>query len=112
MNPQQHFGKLIVITLSALAFSLSTFANEQEQLTTAMKQLDAAKLSLKRALREVSTSPKTREYFDYAAAERDINTIKAGINQYINPSRAIPRDPKAIRTLNEDYSKLHTTLKK
>ncbi|PJG82776.1 RAQPRD family integrative conjugative element protein [Caviibacterium pharyngocola] len=109
MKTQHHFGKLIVIALSVFTFSVSVSATEQEQLTQAMKQLDAAKLSLKRALKEASTSPKTREYFDYAAAERDINTIKAGINQYINPSRAIPRDPKAMRTLTEDYSKQRTT---
>lgn len=107
MNTQKHLGKLIVITLSL--FTFSAFATEQESLTQAMRQLDAAKLSLSRALKESYMSPKTREYFDYNAAKRDIDTIKAGINQYINPSRAIPRDPRAIRTLSDDYSKQRRT---
>ncbi|MDG2961716.1 integrative conjugative element protein, RAQPRD family [Exercitatus varius] len=111
MNTLKRVGKRIVIAFATLTLSISASATEQEQLTQAMKQLDAAKLSLKRALYEAATSPKKREYFDYASAERDINTIKAGINQYINPSRAIPRDPKAIRTLSDDYSKQRSAKK-
>ncbi len=43
-------------------------------------------------------SPKTREYFNYSAIHRDIETVKKGIQQYINPSRALPRDPNVLRT--------------
>ncbi|HHE9960976.1 TPA: RAQPRD family integrative conjugative element protein, partial [Haemophilus influenzae 10810] len=37
-----------------------------------------------------------------------IATVQAGIKQYINPSRAIPRNPKAIRNLKEDYLNLRS----
>ncbi|AKO30855.1 hypothetical protein RZ60_03635 [[Haemophilus] ducreyi] len=81
-------------------------ATEQEQLEQAIKQMDAAKLSLQRAAQQAKTSVKSREFFDYTAAQRDITTVQEGIKQYINPSRAIPRNPKAVRALTEDYTKL------
>lgn len=93
---------LLVSIFSCLPAYAST---EQEQLMQAIKQLDAAKLSLQRAERVAKASPKTREYFNYAAVNRDIETVKKGINQYINPSRALPRDPNLLRTLGDDYSK-------
>ncbi|AHG79457.1 hypothetical protein X875_8390 [Mannheimia varigena USDA-ARS-USMARC-1388] len=81
-------------------------STEQEQLAQAIKQLEAAKLSLQRAEKVAKASPKTREYFNYSAIHSDIETVKKGIQQYINPSRALPRDPNVLRTLSDDYSKL------
>ncbi|MBF4101926.1 RAQPRD family integrative conjugative element protein [Mannheimia haemolytica] len=95
-------GIVVLVTLSCLPAFAST---EQEQLAQAIKQLEAAKLSLQRAEKVAKASPKTREYFNYSAIHRDIETVK-GIQQYINPSRALPRDPNVLRTLSEDYSKL------
>ncbi|MGR3807776.1 RAQPRD family integrative conjugative element protein [Pasteurella testudinis] len=95
-----------LIAAFALTFSMPTTASEQEQLAQAIKQLDAAQASLVRALQQSKTSAKSREYFDYSAAQRDISTVKNGIQQYISPSRAIPRNPQALRTLREDYTKL------
>ena len=51
---------------------------------------------------------KVENIFDYASAHQDIATVQAGIKQYINPSRAIPRNPKAIRNLKEDYLNLRS----
>ncbi|WP_243389226.1 RAQPRD family integrative conjugative element protein [Conservatibacter flavescens] len=97
-------GKATLFAVSIVAINVQ--ATEKEQLAQAIKQLDAAQLSLQRANAEARTSAKSREYFDYGAITQDINAIKSGINQYINPSRAIPRDPNAFRTLKEDYTKL------
>lgn len=96
-------GIVVLVTLSCLPAFAST---EQEQLAQAIKQLEAAKLSLQRAEKVAKASPKTREYFNYSAIHRDIETVKKGIQQYINPSRALPRDPNVLRTLSDDYSKL------
>lgn len=98
---------LSLLIASGLLFSsVNSFATEKEQLAQAIKQLDAAKLSLDRAIAQSKTSEKSREYFDYQAAKQDITTVQEGIKQYLNPSRAIPRNPKAIRNLKEDYTKL------
>ena len=92
-----------------LLFGVATVqATEQEQLAQAIKQLEAAKLSLQRPAASAKVSEKRREYFDYAAAKQDISTVQEGIKQYINPSRAIPRNPKAIRSLKEDYLHLRS----
>ncbi|MDP8185315.1 RAQPRD family integrative conjugative element protein [Phocoenobacter skyensis] len=100
------FKYLTVFVLFSCCSITQAQATEQERLEEAIKLLDAAQLSLKRAYKESVTSPKSREYFDYSAIYKDIDAIKRGIKQYINPSRAIPRDPKSLRTLKEDYTKL------
>ncbi|GAB1659155.1 RAQPRD family integrative conjugative element protein [Mannheimia haemolytica] len=94
---------LLVVSCSCLSAYATT---EQEQLAQAIKQLEAAKLSLQRAEKVAKASPKTREYFNYSAVHRDIETVKKGIQQYISPSRMLPRDPNTLRTLGEDYSQL------
>ncbi len=96
------------LVLGLLFGAVSAQATEQEQLAQAIKQLEAAKLSLQRAAASARVSAKSREYFDYAAARQDISTVQAGIKQYINPSRAIPRNPTAIRGLKEDYLNLRS----
>ncbi|ERF77601.1 hypothetical protein JP28_01220 [Gallibacterium anatis] len=97
-------GKIVVLVLSTIAFTVQ--ADEKVQLAQAIKQLEAAQLSLQRAKAEAKVSARSREYFDYHAAQRDINAVKSGIHQYINPSRSIPRDPNALYHLQEDYTKL------
>ena len=77
------------LTIGLLFGAISAQATEQEHLAQAIKQLDAAKLSLQRAAASAKVSAKSREYFDYA-------------------SRAIPRNPKAIRNLKEDYLNLRS----
>ena len=95
-----------LIATGLLFSSAVVQATENEQLAQAIKQLEAAKLSLQRAAEQAKLSEKSREYFDYTAAKQEITTVQEGIKQYINPSRAIPRNPKAIRSLKEDYTKL------
>ena len=104
--PMNTLGKAVLVAVSMVVLNVQ--ATEKEQLAQAIKQLEAAQLSLKRAATEAKTSAKNREYFDYRAVTQDINAIKSGIHQYINPSRAIPRDPNAFRTLKEDYTKLRS----
>ncbi|MFZ7172553.1 RAQPRD family integrative conjugative element protein [Pasteurella multocida] len=99
-------GKKVLLAVAVSMMALTVQASENAQLAQAIKQLEAAQRSLTRAEALAQTSEKNREYFDYQAARRDINAIKSGINQYINPTRAIPRDPNASRRLQEDYTKL------
>lgn len=106
MRRQNPLFSVLLLTAFCCGLSTSVLASEKEELAQTIRQLDAAKRSLARAKSQAQTSPRSREYFDYAAAERDIATVQAGISQYINPSRAIPRNPNAMRTLKEDYTKL------
>lgn len=70
-------GIVVLVTLSCLPALAST---EQEQLAQAIKQLEAAKLSLQRAEKVAKASPKTREYFNYSAIHSDIETVKKEFN--------------------------------
>ncbi len=106
MCTKKYFYQWITIILASCYLVTPAVAStEKEQLAQAIKLLETAELALKRAEQAAKTSPKTREYFNYEAIRGDIGAIKSGIHQYINPARAIPRDPKALRTLTEDYSK-------
>ena len=101
--------KIGAFFLLSIAFvAMASQASEKEELAQSIKQLEAAKLSLQRAQASVRVSVKSREYFDYQAAQHDIATVQEGIKQYLNPSRALPRNPKALRSLTEDYLNLRS----
>ena len=63
-------GKAVLVAVSMVVLNVQ--ATEKEQLAQAIKQLEAAQLSLKRAATEAKTSAKNREYFDYRAVTQDI----------------------------------------
>ncbi|EBY8644607.1 integrative conjugative element protein, RAQPRD family [Salmonella enterica subsp. enterica] len=86
---------LIPATLLALSLAApSAFASEKDELALVMRQLDQLQASLDRA-RSLSAqeSGEGRFYFDYTRATGDIRTMKQGISQYLDPSRAQPRLP-------------------
>lgn len=92
--------------LFSVALSQMAIASEQAQLEQAIRQLESAKLALIRAEQHAQSGLNSRVYFDYRKAKQEINTISYGINQYINSSRAQPRDPRQLRTLSGEYDKL------
>ncbi|ENS3353371.1 RAQPRD family integrative conjugative element protein [Salmonella enterica] len=82
-------GLLLLVTLSATAQ-----AAEKDELASAQRQLDQVQASLERArVAAVQADPaeQGRFFFDYRQATSDLNTIRAGIDRYLEPSRAQPR---------------------
>ncbi|WP_137821613.1 RAQPRD family integrative conjugative element protein [Pseudomonas sp. D(2018)] len=68
---------------------------EQAHLAAALRQLD----SLERLLAQHAAQPRharARFYFDYARLRADLNRMRAGIRDYLSPSRAQPRDPAQL----------------
>ena len=63
------------LAIGLLFGAISAQATEQEHLAQAIKQLDAAKLSLQRAAASAKVSAKSREYFDYAYYEGVCGTL-------------------------------------
>ncbi|MCY1508612.1 integrative conjugative element protein, RAQPRD family [compost metagenome] len=64
---------------------------EQAHLAAALRQLD----SLERLVEQHAAQPRherARFYFDYARLSADLNRMRAGIRDYLSPSRAQPRD--------------------
>lgn len=95
---------LIVCVWGAMQTS---FATETEQLTQAMRQLDAVKAALLRAKTEASLENRQvqkRAVFLYTQALNDVATMKQAIGDYLNPNRIQPRNPKQLKTLSVDLT--------
>lgn len=78
----------LFITSSALAAPLT----EREELTLSLNQLSQIEASLHRAQQSARTGINERYYFDYPRIHSDITTLRSGIEHYLTPARAQPRD--------------------
>lgn len=86
------------LVIGAILISLIPFvsiAGERGELATTQRLLDQVPLSLDRARTVAAQSDpnNSRRYlFDYKKANEDLNTIRAGLDRYTQPSRAQPLD--------------------
>ncbi|EJE9589579.1 RAQPRD family integrative conjugative element protein [Salmonella enterica] len=92
----------LFITSSALAAPLT----EREELTLTLNQLNQIEASLNRARQSARTGLNERYYFDYPRIHSDITTLRSGIEHYLTPARAQPRD---TATLVGQYRQEKTT---
>ncbi|WP_154923329.1 RAQPRD family integrative conjugative element protein [Klebsiella grimontii] len=92
----------LFITSSALAAPLT----EREELTLLLNQLNQIEASLNRAQQSARTGINERYYFDYPRIHSDITTLRSGIEHYLTPARAQPRD---TATLVGQYREEKTT---
>ncbi|KGT88738.1 hypothetical protein NH00_19095 [Enterobacter cancerogenus] len=87
---------MLSIALSALIFlPILSNASELDELATTQRLLDQVQLSLDRARTVAAQSDpnnRRRYLFDYKNANEDLNTMRAGIDRYTQPSRAQPLD--------------------
>lgn len=82
-------GLLLLASLSA-----TVQAAEKDELASALRQLDQVQASLERArvaAAQADPAERGRFFFDYRQATSDLNTIRAGVGSYMEPSRAQPR---------------------
>jgi RAQPRD family integrative conjugative element protein len=85
----------LVTGLSALSVtSASDTAVENVRLATLVRQLDMIDRMAQTS--ENLAPARTRYHFDYARFRFDIGRVRAGIEDYLKPSRAQPRDPEAL----------------
>lgn len=70
----------------------SDSAIEREQLVAVERQLDLADRLAEQAAR-VSPQDRARYHFDYGRLREDLRRIRGGIQDYLVPLRAQPRDP-------------------
>ena len=72
-------------------------ASEKDELARVMRQLDLVQAAFSRAQALHGQSEDDgRFYFDYARAGQDIQAMKRGISEYLEPSRAQPREPATV----------------
>ena len=89
---------VLVVALAAMSAGSAHASDspaETERLAAMLRQLD----SLERIIHSrppSETIGRSRYYFDYARLEADIARIRAGIDEYLQPSRAQPRDPDQL----------------
>lgn len=83
------------VFLLLLTMSCNANASELDELATTQRLLDQVQLSLDRARTVAAQSDpnnRRRYLFDYKKANEDLNTMRAGIDRYTQPSRAQPLD--------------------
>jgi RAQPRD family integrative conjugative element protein len=92
--------RLKVVLPLALAVSFSALrpasaaddALEREQLATLVRQLDLIDRLAEHAANAAPQTP-ARYHFDHVRLRADLKRIRAGLQDYLVPQRAQPRDP-------------------
>ena len=70
-------------------------ASEQANLEVMIRQLTALEDSARRSA-TIASEPGQRYYFDYERLAGDIQRVRQGLQEYLTPSRAQPRDPAEL----------------
>ncbi len=83
-----------VLMLTLIAFHGDCFAagEHDQQLGLLIRQLDTLDMLVLRASRDEAPESNTRYRFDYPRLIQDIQRIRQGVQGYLSPSRAQPRD--------------------
>ncbi|EBG2008019.1 MULTISPECIES: integrative conjugative element protein, RAQPRD family [unclassified Enterobacter] len=84
------------IILSGICSALASPLTEREELTLSLNQLNQIEASLHRAQQSARTGINERYYFDYPRIHGDITTLRSGIEHYLTPARAQPRDTATL----------------
>ncbi|MEO8646424.1 RAQPRD family integrative conjugative element protein [Pseudomonas sp.] len=71
-------------------------AHEQDQLSLVQQQLDTLERLATQAEAASTAEPDDRYRFDYPRLIQDIQRIRLGVQGYLSPSRAQPRDPAEL----------------
>ncbi|QMR55629.1 hypothetical protein EGK38_019990 [Enterobacter hormaechei] len=95
MGSNHSLSKAIIFFILSVVLSTTALASELDELATTQRLLDQVQLSLDRARSVAAQSDpnnRRRYLFDYKKANEDLNTMRAGIDRYTQPSRAQPLD--------------------
>jgi RAQPRD family integrative conjugative element protein len=88
-----------LIVLSGFGLPIShaaaASASEQANLDVMIRQLNALEDTARRSA-QIADEPGKRYFFDYQRLAGDIARIRHGLEGYLTPSRAQPRDPAEL----------------
>lgn len=88
------FSALLTCCIASSAGAYAA-GDEHQQLSLILRQLDS--LSRMAASHDASViDPSARYSFDYPRLSADIDLMRQGINGYLTPSRAQPRNPPEL----------------
>lgn len=86
-------GLIVLIGCSlAVSHAAAASASEQANLDVMIRQLNALENTARRSA-QVADEPGKRYFFDYQRLAGDIARIRHGLEGYLTPTRAQPRDP-------------------
>ncbi len=87
-------GALISVSggLSLASTAQAAGASEQANIEVMIRQLNALEDSARRSA-TIASEPGQRYYFDYERLAGDIQRVRQGLQEFLTPSRAQPRDP-------------------
>jgi RAQPRD family integrative conjugative element protein len=72
---------------------------QRQELAAALRQLDALERLVEQSAALTPIMPGARYHFDYPRLRADLTRVRAGIQDYLAPSRAQPRDPTQLSGL-------------
>lgn len=88
---------LLFLSLSVVQIcSYAATAHEREQLSLVQQQLDTIERFTARTGVAITSAPGDRYRFDYFRFSQDIERIRQGVQSYLSPTRAQPRDPTEL----------------
>ncbi|MGY3304517.1 RAQPRD family integrative conjugative element protein [Pseudomonas sp. PvR086] len=91
--PTTVFRCLLLLSLAVVdGISYAASAHEQSQLSLILQQLDIIERLATQAEKASTAEPNDRYRFDYPRLTQDIQRIRQGVQSYLFPSRAQPRD--------------------
>ncbi|WP_122339478.1 integrative conjugative element protein, RAQPRD family [Pseudomonas caricapapayae] len=91
-------ARVIAFVIAALAggqCASAASAIEAENLELIIRQLAQAQRVAQRNS-ELSTTEGERYHFDYQRLQQDLDTVRKGLETYMTPTRAQPRDPGTL----------------
>ncbi|MCY1450478.1 integrative conjugative element protein, RAQPRD family [compost metagenome] len=95
--PTTAFRCLLLLSLAFVHGSSYAAPNhEQSQFNLILQQLNTIERLATRAETASRTDPNERYRFDYPRLTKDIQRIRQGVQSYLSPARAQPRDPAEL----------------
>lgn len=84
---------LSILLLLTSSFCIAQETTEKATLTAIVRQLDLMQTMLSQTETYAAQTNNSRYHFDYQRLYKDLAKVRSGINDYITPKRAQPRDP-------------------
>ncbi|MGU0811201.1 RAQPRD family integrative conjugative element protein [Pseudomonas aeruginosa] len=90
-------GGLVIASLLAMACAVHAAPPAQRQdLVATQRQIEALERLVRQSSISAASMPGERYHFDYPRLLADLARVRAGIEQYLTPSRAQPREPEEL----------------
>jgi len=87
-----HLSAVLSIAAVPPGMAVAELPSQRQALTGAYRQIEAIERQIERSSVDVTVVPGDRYHLDYARLLADLARVRAGIDHYLTPTRAQPRD--------------------